>query len=272
MSSEKQRADVALHAQGLAESREKARALIEAGLAFADGVTIAKPSQSIADDTVLTARGEVHPYVSRGGLKLAHALDGFSLNSDGLICMDVGASTGGFTDVLLRRGASRVYAIDVGHSQLDARIRENPRVTVMERVNARTLAPDLFPEKPSLAVIDVSFISVTLIVPAVANVLGEDGRIVALIKPQFEAGRGKVGKKGIVTDPKTHAEVIRAVAGFAESIGWRMRAVVDSPIAGSDGNIEFLAELCPARDGGAAVDEARIAEAIAHAHAAMKPT
>jgi len=265
--SERVRADVALLTRGLAESREKGRALIEAGLVYARDQRVEKPSQRISADAPLEVRGGLHPYVGRGGIKLARALDAFGIDPCGAVCVDVGASTGGFADVLLQRGASRVYAVDVGSGQLDARIRENPRVTPMERVNARTLEPGMFRERPALVVIDVSFISVTLILPAIARVLRGAGRIVALIKPQFEAGRGKLGKRGVITDPAIHADVLRAIVNFAPSVGWRVSKLTCSPIAGAEGNIEFFAELLPA---GAGVDGARVLEVVAEAHSAAR--
>ena len=182
-------------------------------------------------------------YVSRGGLKLAHAIQWFDVPVEGKVCVDVGASTGGFTDVLLKNGAARVYAVDVGHGQLDPVLRADNRVIVMERVNARSLTPDMFPVKPDLAVVDVSFISLTLVLPAVFGVLADRGRVVALVKPQFEAGRGKVGKKGIVKDPAVHAEVLKAIADFITRSGWSLGSMIKSPITGSGGNFEFLADI-----------------------------
>jgi len=182
-------------------------------------------------------------YVSRGGVKLAHAIQRFDVPVKGRVCVDVGASTGGFTDVLLKNNAARVYAVDVGHGQLDPSLRADSRVVVMERVNARFLTPDMFPVMPDLAVVDVSFISLTLVLPAVFGVLADNGRVVALVKPQFEAGRGKVGKRGIVKDPAVHAEVIEAIADFIYRSGWSLAGVIQSPITGSGGNVEFLADI-----------------------------
>jgi 23S rRNA (cytidine1920-2'-O)/16S rRNA (cytidine1409-2'-O)-methyltransferase len=182
-------------------------------------------------------------YVSRGGLKITHAIQQFDVPVKGKICIDVGASTGGFTDVLLKNGAALVYAVDVGHSQLDSSLREDIRVVVMERVNARSLTPDMFPVKPELAVIDCSFISLTLVLPAVFGVLADRGRAVALVKPQFEAGRGKVGKRGIIKDPAVHAEVLKTIVDFITRSGWSLGGIIKSPIAGSGGNTEFLADI-----------------------------
>ena len=240
------RADAALAARGLAPSREKARALIEAGLVTVNGVPIAKPARKVGPDDVLTVTGETCPYVSRGGLKLKKALDAFGARVDGAVCLDVGASTGGFTDVLLREGAAKVYAVDVGTNQLDPRLRADSRVVCMEKINARTLSRELFPEPPSIAVMDVSFISIRLILPALFALLGPAGRVISLVKPQFEAGRADVGKGGIVSSPRVHRRVLTEIAAFPEALGWRVRAMAVSPITGGDGNVEFLADMLPA--------------------------
>ena len=240
------RADVALFARGLSASRDKARALIEAGLVTLNDRPLTKPSTRVADGDALDVHGQLMPYVSRGGLKLARALSAFGVDPAGLVCMDIGASTGGFTDVLLRNGARRVYAIDVGTGQLDPRLLADERVVSMEKVNARTLERRMFPEPPALAVMDVSFISIRLILPALFGVLGPSGRVVTLVKPQFEAGRQAVGKRGIVSDPQAHREVLRQIVGFPEALGWRVRGLEFSPIAGGDGNLEFLADIVPA--------------------------
>lgn len=182
-------------------------------------------------------------YVSRGGVKLARAIQRFDVSVGGKICLDVGASTGGFTDVLLKNGAALVYAVDVGHGQLDPSLRNDDRVVSMERVNARALSPEMFPMKPELAVIDVSFISLTLVLPAVFSVLAERGCAIALVKPQFEAGRSKVGKRGIIKNPAVHAEVLDAVINFISRSGWPLGGMIESPIAGSGGNVEYLAYI-----------------------------
>ena len=264
MEEQQMRADAALAARGLAGSREKARALIEAGLATVNGVPIKKPAQKVGGADALAVLGETHPYVSRGGLKLEKALKAFGVGVEGCVCMDIGASTGGFTDVLLQNGARKVYAIDVGTGQLDARLRGDARVVSLEHVNARSLDMGLFDERPTLGVMDVSFISIRLILPAALVVLGVEGRMIALVKPQFEAGRAAVGKGGIVSNPKAHRDVLRALVDFAPTLGWRVRALDTSPIAGGDGNLEFLADLAPA--GGASVDDARIDAVVREAH------
>ncbi|MDR1599442.1 MAG: TlyA family RNA methyltransferase [Oscillospiraceae bacterium] len=237
-----ERADLALVAAGLADSREKAQALILSGGVTMDGRRVAKPSERVGDSSMLAVAAPP-PYVSRGGIKLAAALDAFNVDPAGMVCIDVGASTGGFTDALLQRGAARVYAVDVGYGQLADKVRHDPRVVVMERVNARTLAPDMFDPLPALAVMDVSFISVRLILPALRGAMGPAGRVVTLVKPQFEAGRDKVGKGGIVRDANVHAEVLRGIAGFAEGHGWVSAGVVESPIKGQTGNVEFLMDI-----------------------------
>ena len=360
MDSEFMRADVALAARGMTPSREKARSLIDAGLVALNGQTVAKASQKVGPGDVLTLLGDLHPYVSRGGLKLAKALAAFDVRVEGLVCMDVGASTGGFTDVLLRNGARRVYAIDVGTGQLDPRLladervvsmekvnartlerrmfpeppalavmdvsfisirlilpalfdvlgpsgrvcvdigastggftdvllragarrvyavdvgsgqlvpelAADPRVTSMEHVNARTLSPAMFPERPTLAVMDVSFISIKLILPAAFETLGAEGRMISLVKPQFEAGRRLVGKRGIVSDPKVHRQVLADLVAFAPTLGWQVRALEYSPIAGGDGNLEFLADMLPAQVCPESVPPECIDEVVRAAHAA----
>ncbi|MDR2657306.1 MAG: TlyA family RNA methyltransferase [Oscillospiraceae bacterium] len=242
MKTSAERADVALTSAGLADSREKAQALILSGGVFLDGRRINKPSERVGDPARLTVAAPP-PYVSRGGIKLAAALDAFHVDPVGLVCIDVGASTGGFTDALLQRGASKVYAVDVGYGQLADKIRHDPRVAVMERVNARLMKPDMFDPRPVLAVMDVSFISIRLILPALRDVTGESGRVVTLIKPQFEAGRGKVGKGGIVRDAAVHAEVLREISEFAAGHGWVSGGIIESPIRGQTGNLEFLMDI-----------------------------
>ena len=245
MKAECERADVALTRRGLAPSRARAQALIAAGLVTLNGIAIAKPSTGVTEADCLQVCGADHPYVSRGGLKLEKALKRFQVDPAGMVAMDIGASTGGFTDVLLQNGARRVYAIDVGTGQLDPRLSADPRVASMEHVNARQLRPDMFPEKPVLAVMDVSFISIRLILPAAFAVLGEGGRMLSLIKPQFEAGRDCVGKHGIVRKPSVHEAVLKSIVEFAPTLGWQVRDLDFSPISGSDGNLEFLADFVP---------------------------
>ena len=266
---DKVRADAALAARGLAASREKAQALIAAGLATVNGQAIQKPAQRVNESDVLEVLGQAHPYVGRGGLKLEKALRVFGVKPEGRVCMDIGASTGGFTDVLLQNGASRVYAIDVGFGQLDPLLAGDPRVVSMERVNARALAPEMFPTPPTLAVMDVSFISVTLILPAAFQVLGPEGRLISLVKPQFEAGRDKIGKRGIVSKPATHVEVLRRVVDFAPALGWRVQGLDFSPIAGGSGNLEFLADFAPMDRCQGFITPDDIADLVRRAHAAV---
>lgn len=232
------RADSALHARGLFESRAKAREAIEAGLVSVDGRIVKKPSEPIAADAHIVARA-AYPWVSRGGMKLAHALDQFGVDAHGRFCLDVGASTGGFTDVLLTRGARHVVAVDVGHGQLHARLRGEPRVTSLEGQDARTLTPAHLAEAPSLIVIDASFISLAALLPRVLSLAAPRADFVALIKPQFEAGRGAV-KKGVVRDEKIHAQVCARIEAEIDALAWRVLGIVPSPIEGGDGNKEFL--------------------------------
>ena len=246
------RADMLLAERGLFESRAKAREAIEAGLVRADGRLVKKPSEDIAQDAQLNAAAP-YPWVSRGGVKLAHALETFGVDPSGRYCLDVGASTGGFTDVLLTRGARHVVAVDVGHGQLHPRIRGDARVTALERLDARALEPTHLAEPPSLIVCDASFISLTLILPNVLALAARlqaapletsaapDATLIALIKPQFEAGRAAV-KKGLVRDVLVHKEVCARVAQEVERLGWRLKGLCPSPIEGGDGNREFL--LC----------------------------
>jgi 23S rRNA (cytidine1920-2'-O)/16S rRNA (cytidine1409-2'-O)-methyltransferase len=240
----RERIDKLLVERGLAPSRAKAQAFVMAGLVLAGEQRVEKSSEAFPPDTPLRLKGGDNParrYVGRGGLKLAAALREFALNVSGLTCLDVGASTGGFTDCLLQHGAARVVAVDVGHNQLDWRLRADARVEVREGVNARYLQPADFTEKFALAVMDVSFISVTKILPALVPLLTGGGRIVTLIKPQFEVGKGEVGKGGIVRDPGQHERVVAEINAAAQNLGLRMRGVIPSPITGADGNAEFLA-------------------------------
>ena len=239
--SKKQRLDTTLVERGLAESRARAQALVMAGLVFSGETRLDKPGTSIAADTPLEVRGADHPWVSRGGLKLAHALDHFAIDPAGRIALDVGASTGGFTDVLLSRGVARVYAVDVGHGQLAWKLRQDPRVTVMEGVNARHLTAADIPEPPGIVVCDASFIGLETVLPAALALAAPGAVLVALIKPQFEAGRANVGKGGIVRDPAVHDAVrARIAAWLAARPGWSVLGIADSPITGQDGNREFL--------------------------------
>ena len=263
---EKTRADVALVNRGLAESREKAQAAIMAGLVFIGERRVMKASEPVRPEDNLLMRQPENTYVSRGALKLEKAVRVFNADLKERVILDAGASTGGFTDVCLRCGARHVYAVDVGYGQLDWKLRNDPRVTVMERTNARFLTADMFPEKPEIAVMDVSFISIRLILPALTGIIGDQGIIYSLIKPQFEAGRDKVGKKGVVRDPKTHEEVIRTISEFARSIGWCIRYLDYSPITGPEGNIEFLSEIRKADDPSAGITDNDIRSVEAEAH------
>ena len=239
----KERLDVLLVNRGLAASREKAKAVIMAGIVYVDGQKVDKAGATFADTVNIEVRGNTLKYVSRGGLKLEKAMSHFGLSLEGKVCMDVGASTGGFTDCMLQNGAVKVYSIDVGHGQLDWKLRNDPRVVCMERTNIRYVTPEDIGEPASFVSIDVSFISLTKVLTPVRELLAENGEIVCLIKPQFEAGREKVGKKGVVRDPKVHLEVIRAVMDFASSIGFEILHLEFSPIKGPEGNIEYLLHL-----------------------------
>lgn len=236
---EKKRIDVCMVENGLAESREKAHALIIAGAVTLDGQVVAKPAALVSEGQQIAVRG-TDDFVSRGGKKLEKALESFSIDLAGLACIDVGASTGGFTDCMLRSGAAFVYAVDVGYGQLAWRLRQDSRVTVMERCNARYLTPDMFDKPVSFASIDVSFISLKLILPALMRVLTRPYTVAALIKPQFEAGRAKVGKHGVVRDKQTHTEVIAGVLAAAREMGLCVCGLTYSPIKGPQGNIEYL--------------------------------
>jgi 23S rRNA (cytidine1920-2'-O)/16S rRNA (cytidine1409-2'-O)-methyltransferase len=237
----KQRLDVMLVERGLAESRAKAQALALAGAVWSGERRLDKPGQMLPEDTPLECRGKAHPWVSRGGIKLAHGLDHFAIDPAGAVALDIGASTGGFTDVLLQRGARRVYAVDVGHGQLDWTLRRDQRVVVLERCNARYLTREQVPEPPDLVVCDASFISLQTVLPAALDLAAPEAALVALIKPQFEVGKGRVGKGGVVRDPALHDEVCRDVAAWlAGRPGWTVLGIAASPIRGPDGNVEFL--------------------------------
>ena len=262
----KERLDVALVSRGLAESREKAQAMIISGTVFLNGQRADKASLAVKEEDTVEARGTAHPYVSRGGLKLEKALQVFPIDVTGITAMDICASTGGFTDVLLQNGAAHVYSIDVGYGQLDWKLRNDPRVTVMERTNARAMTREQFPDVPSLAVMDVSFISIRLILPAAIGVMGNEGRFLTLVKPQFEAGRDRVGKKGVVREAETHRDVLREIMAFVESIGWVVQGMDFSPIRGPEGNIEFLYDLVKKGRERAVCSEEDILRTVAAAH------
>jgi 23S rRNA (cytidine1920-2'-O)/16S rRNA (cytidine1409-2'-O)-methyltransferase len=234
----RQRADRLLVERGLFDSRAKAQAAIQAGLVTADDVTVRKASEEIPLDARLNARA-AHPYVSRGGVKLAAALDHFKFDARGRVCLDVGASTGGFTQVLFTRGARRVYAVDVGRGQLHQSLRARVEIVTLEETDIRKLAPALLQERPDLVTVDVSFISLKLVLPAALGLAKTPAQLVALIKPQFEAGRAAV-KKGIVRDQSIRAAVCDDIAGLVVSLGWRVIGIIPSPIEGGDGNAEFL--------------------------------
>lgn len=239
----KVRLDVLLVSRGLAESREKAKAVIMEGKVFVKGQREDKAGTMFDEKVPIEIHGQKLRYVSRGGLKLEKAVAHFDLQLEGKVCMDVGSSTGGFTDCMLQNGARMVYAVDVGTNQLDWKLRSDPRVTVMEKTNIRYLLPEQIGEAPQFASIDVAFISLTKVLLPVRNLLAPDGQVVALIKPQFEAGREKVGKKGVVREKSTHIEVIRQVLSYAWSIGFSILALEFSPIKGPEGNIEYLVWL-----------------------------
>ncbi len=240
--SARKRIDLLLVERGFAASREKAARLVLAGEVSADGRRVDKAGALVSIDAEIDLKGRA-PYVSRGGEKLAHALDAFKIGVRGKICADVGSSTGGFTDCLLQRGAAKVYAIDVGTGQLDAKLRKDPRVVVMEQMNARILDPRLFHEPPKFVSVDVSFISLEKVLPAVFGLLGPAGELVALVKPQFEVGRGAVGKGGVVRDAAQHQAVVGRLARFSVLRGWHVLGVTASPLKGPKGNREFFLHL-----------------------------
>lgn len=241
--SPKQRLDKLMVERGLTPSREKAQALIMAGQVVVGDHAAAKAGQQVTDDVEIRIKGEVMPYVSRGGLKLARGLETFGIRIAGRIAIDVGASTGGFTDCLLQGGAVKVYAVDVGYGQLAWKLREDPRVMVLEKTNIRHLQPEQLDPLPDLAVIDASFISLNLVLPPTLALLTRPAEVVALVKPQFEVGKGAVGKGGIVRDPKLHDEVLQRMEALAAELGADLLGICDSPITGADGNREFLMGL-----------------------------
>jgi 23S rRNA (cytidine1920-2'-O)/16S rRNA (cytidine1409-2'-O)-methyltransferase len=243
---EKRRADQLLVERGLAESRARAQAMILAGRVFAGAGRVAKAGVQLARDIAIEVRGRDHPWVSRGGVKLVHALDHFAIDGGGRVALDIGASTGGFTEVLLARGARRVYAVDVGHGQLAWTLRQDPRVVLRERVNARYLGRTEIPEPVDIIACDASFIGLATLLPAPIKLAAAEAVLVALVKPQFEAGREHVGRGGIVRDPAVHEEVCARIAEWvAARPGWTVLGLVESPIRGADGNREFL--LCARR-------------------------
>ena len=253
----KERLDVLLVKRNLASSREKAKAIIMSGNVFVDGQREDKAGTSFSEEVQIEVRGHALPYVSRGGLKLEKAMKNFDVSMEGKVCTDVGSSTGGFTDCMLQNGAVKVFAIDVGHGQLDWKLRQDERVVCMEKTNIRYVQPEDLGEPIDFSSIDVSFISLTKVLLPIRNYLKENGEIVALIKPQFEAGREKVGKKGVVREKSTHIEVIEKVTNYAVSIGFEVAALEFSPIKGPEGNIEYLVHLKKRPE-----KEARIVESV----------
>lgn len=237
----KKRLDQLLVDRGLVESRARAQALVMAGLVFSGERRLDKPGVSLAEEISIELRGQDHPWVSRGGLKLDKAIETFSIDPTGLTAIDVGASTGGFTDVLLSHGAAKVYAVDVGHGQLAWKLRNDPRVAVLERVNARHLSAEQIPEPVDMVVCDASFIGLEVVLPAALALTRPQAWLAALIKPQFEVGKGRVGKGGVVREPELHAEVCERVRNWLAALpGWTVQGIVESPITGPEGNKEFL--------------------------------
>ena len=263
----KKRLDVLLTEKGYVDSRSKAQAIIMAGQVYVDGQKADKPGISYEETVSIEVRGESCPYVSRGGLKLEKALRDFGVKPEGFVCSDSGASTGGFTDCLLQQGAKKVFAIDVGYGQLDWKIRSDPRVVVMERTNIRYVTPEHLGEPLDLSVIDVSFISLKIVLPTIKTLLKENGQVLCLIKPQFEAGREKVGKKGVVREPETHIEVLDSFVALADSLGFHILGLTFSPVKGPEGNIEFLGHLTLADVAGIRPDTAQV---VAEAHSTLK--
>ncbi len=266
----KERLDVLLVKNGLALSREKAKAVIMSGNVFVNGQREDKAGTAIDEKAVIELRGKTLPYVSRGGLKLEKAFREFGLSLTETICMDVGASTGGFTDCMLQNGAKKVYAVDVGHGQLAWKLREDQRVVCMEKTNIRYVTAEQIKEPVDFVSVDVSFISLTLVLPPVKALLRAEGQVVCLIKPQFEAGREKVGKKGVVRDPKVHEEVIEKVIAYGLSLGFSVLHLTFSPIKGPEGNIEYLLHLKKTSPEAAADQSKETAKAVVErAHACL---
>ena len=239
----KKRLDILLTERGLAASREKAKAIIMSGIVFVDGEREDKAGSTFPEEVKIEVKGNTNPYVSRGGLKLAKAMEVFGIKLDGFVCMDVGASTGGFTDCMLKNGAAKVYSVDVGHGQLDWGLRNDERVVVMEKTNIRYVTPEDIDDRLDFASIDVSFISLEKVLPPVRELLKSEGEVVCLIKPQFEAGPDKVGKKGVVRDKAVHEEVVEQIISFARANGFVPLALDYSPVKGPEGNIEYLLHI-----------------------------
>ena len=263
----KERLDILLVKRGLAPSREKAKAMIMEGNVFVENQREDKAGTSIPENAKIEIKGNTLKYVSRGGLKLEKAMNHFDIELQNKVCMDIGASTGGFTDCMLQNGATKVYAVDVGYGQLNWKLRSDERVVCMERTNARYLDRDQIPDELDFASIDVSFISLKLILPAVHRVLKEGGHVACLIKPQFEAGREKVGKKGVVRDPAVHEEVLQNFLALAAELELTVRNLTFSPVRGPEGNIEFLGHLSMEPQGGITPD---VPALVAQAHAELR--
>lgn len=271
MKPERVRIDHLLVERGLAPSREKAQALLMAGEVYLAGQRVDKPGTRVPADGELEVRGRGLPFASRGGLKLEKALDSFGLSPEGKVVVDLGASTGGFTDCMLQRGAHRVHAVDVGRGQLDLRLRQDPRVVIHDRTNARFLRSEALGEQADLVTMDLSFISLELVLPAVRDLLHPDGAVVALVKPQFEAGPARVGKGGVVRDPAVHRDVLQKVIRAAADLGFGLFGLTWSPVRGPAGNIEFLAGF---RRNGAELEadlEGRVARVVDEARLAFEP-
>lgn len=266
----KLRVDVALVQRGLCASREKAQAAVMAGTVYIGQRKVLKSSETVKEEDELIVKGAAIPWVSRGGLKLEKAIKSFGVDVKNAVCMDIGCATGGFTDVLLQNGAAHVYAIDVGYGQFDWKLRNDPRVTLMERTNARFLTPDQVPLGPTVTVMDVSFISIKLILPVAAQLMGEKGAFYTLIKPQFECGPERLGKKGVVRDPKVHEDVLRDIVDFAPTMGWQVQELDFSPVTGPEGNIEFLAHITARQHEEEPVTPAFIHELVSRAHDTLK--
>ncbi len=263
----KKRLDVLLAERGHADTRTKAQAIIMSGQVYVDGQKADKPGVSYEESADIEVRGVSCPYVSRGGLKLEKALRDFGVDPKGYVCSDSGASTGGFTDCLLQQGAKKVFAIDVGYGQLDWKIRSDPRVVVMERTNVRYVTPEQLGEPLDLSVVDVSFISLKIVLPVIKTFLKPTGQVLCLIKPQFEAGKDKVGKKGVVREPETHKEVLDNFVALAKELEFTILGLTFSPVKGPEGNIEFLGHLTLADQTGVELDTVDV---VAQAHNTLK--
>ena len=265
--SDKMRLDLLLVERGLEESRQRAQAVIMSGVVYVDGRKADKPGMAVSAAAAVEVRGDKLPYVSRGGLKLEKAMKAFPIHLEGTVCADIGASTGGFTDCMLQNGAAKVYAVDVGRGQLAWKLRSDPRVVCLERTNARYLSREQVPEELDFASVDVSFISLKLILPPLAALLAEGGQAVSLVKPQFEAGREKVGKKGVVRDPAVHLEVLERYLDHAGEAGLTVRGLTYSPIRGPEGNIEYLGFL---QKGGGAAEPFDLKSLVEESHRCLK--